>query len=228
MGQGPTGSPSDPFALRRSAIGIVAMLQAGLPVSLDEAVDASLATYRDAGVVFDFEQVRKQIVDFFVIAQDLVMLRDEGVNADTVDAVLACGVTEPAVIIARARALEAARADDPETFADLATAFARANNLRDASLGSDPRTDLMDAPETALFEAASAASQVVSEALSADDYATALSALASLCGPIDAFFADVMVMDEDESLRAMRLRLLNRFADVFKDVADFSKMAKAR
>ena len=44
--------------------------------------------------------------------------------------------------------------------------------------------------------------------------------------PIDAFFADVLVMDEDEAVRANRLRLLNRFVGVFTDVADFGKMAK--
>ncbi len=65
VGQGPTGS-SDPFALRRSAIGIVAMLEAGLPVSLMGAVDASLATYADAGIGFDRDDVRAQVADFFV------------------------------------------------------------------------------------------------------------------------------------------------------------------
>ena len=65
VGQGPTGS-SDPFALRRSAIGIVAMLQAGLPVSLEQAVDASLATYADAGIGFERQAVRQQVLDFFV------------------------------------------------------------------------------------------------------------------------------------------------------------------
>ena len=48
----------------------------------------------------------------------------------------------------------------------------------------------------------------------------------TLRAPIDAFFADVLVMDEDEDVRANRLRLLNRFVGVFTDVADFGKMAK--
>ena len=197
VGQGPTGSSV--FALRRSAIGIVAMLQAGLPVSLEQAVDASLATYLDAGIAFDRQSVRQQVLDFF-ITRTSVMLRDEGVGADTIDAVLACGIVEPAVIVARARALEAARREDPEAFLDLATAFSRANNLRDASLGSHPSEALMDASERQLLRAADEAACAVAEALSADDYPAALAALASLRGPVDAFFEEVMVMAEEDDL----------------------------
>ena len=103
VGQGPTGS-SDPFALRRSAIGIVAMLEAGLPVSLMGAVDASLSTYADAGIGFDRDDVRAQVADFFV-TRTKVMLRDSGASPDAIDAVLAAGVEEPAQVIARVRAL---------------------------------------------------------------------------------------------------------------------------
>lgn len=226
VGQGPTGS-SDPFALRRGAIGIVAMLQAGLPVSLEQAVDASLATYADAGIGFEREAVRRQVLDFF-ITRTSVMLRDEGVHADTIDAVLACDVVEPAIIIARARALEAARSQDPDTFADLATAFSRADNLRDASLGEEPDRSIMEASERALLEATDVAADAVRRALADDDYPAALASLAALRAPIDGFFAEVMVMADDDGVRTMRLQLLNRFAAIFKDVADFSKMAKSR
>ena len=112
VGQGPTGS-SDPFALRRSAIGIVAMLEAGLPVSLMGAVDASLSTYADAGIGFDRDDVRAQVADFFV-TRTKVMLRDSGASPDAIDAVLAAGVEEPAQVIARVRALEAARTGERE------------------------------------------------------------------------------------------------------------------
>ena len=63
-------------------------------------------------------------------------------------------------------------------------------------------------------------------ALAADDYAAALAALAALRAPIDAFFEDVLIMDDDLALRENRLRLLNRFVAVFAHVADFGKMAK--
>ena len=226
VGQGPTGT-SDPFALRRSAIGIVNMLETGLPISLAAAIDESLASFADQGVAFDAAAVRAEVVDFFV-TRTKVMLRDGGVNADTIDAVLAAGVEEPAVISQRAHALEDARANDAETFDNLATAYARANNLRKPELGEDVDDALLTEPERALAGAVATAEQAVASALASDDFAAALSQLAALRAPIDGFFADVMVMDEDAALRDNRLRLLNRFVAVFANVADFGKMAKSK
>ena len=226
VGQGPTGS-SDPFALRRSAIGIVNMLEAGLPISLAAAIDESLASFAAQGVAFDAAAVRAEVVDFFV-TRTKVMLRDGGVNADTIDAVLAAGVEEPAVISQRAHALEDARANDAETFDNLATAYARANNLRKPELGEGVDDALLTEPERALAGAVATAEQAVATALASDDFAAALSQLAALRAPIDGFFADVMVMDEDAALRDNRLRLLNRFVAVFANVADFGKMAKSK
>ena len=224
VGQGPTGS-SDPFALRRSAIGIVAMLEAGLPVSLAAAIDAALGTYQDAGIDFDRDAIRAEVADFFV-TRTKVMLRDGGCSHDTMDAVLATGVEEPAQIIARTYVLEAERLGAPEAFDDLATAYARANNLRDADLGVEADEALAADAERALLAATDKAAARVEDALAADDYAAALAALAALRAPIDAFFEDVLIMDDDLALRENRLRLLNRFVAVFAHVADFGKMAK--
>lgn len=226
VGQGPTGS-SDPFALRRSAIGIVNMLEAGVNISLAAAIDCSLAAFAEQGVQFDAATVRAEVVDFFV-TRTKVMLRDAGVEADTIDAVLAAGVEEPAVIGQRAHALEDARANDAETFDNLATAYARANNLRKPELGSAVDEGLLTEPERPLAAAVAQAEGTVAAALEADSFAAALSELAALRAPIDGFFADVMVMDEDPALRDNRLRLLNRFVAVFANVADFGKMAKSK
>ena len=226
VGQGPTGS-SDPFALRRSAIGIVNMLEAGVNISLAAAIDCSLAAFAEQGVQFDAAAVRAEVVDFFV-TRTKVMLRDAGVEADTIDAVLAAGVEEPAVIGQRAHALEDARANDAETFDNLATAYARANNLRKPELGSAVDEGLLTEPERPLAAAVAQAEGTVAAALEADNFAAALSELAALRAPIDGFFADVMVMDEDPALRDNRLRLLNRFVAVFANVADFGKMAKSK
>ena len=138
------------------------------------------------------------------------------------------GITEPAVIIARATALEAARSHQPETFDDLATAFARANNLRDPELGSDADQSLMQPAEQALLAAIQASDQQVGAALAQDDFAAALDSLAALRAPIDDFFASTLIMDEDQAVREMRLKLLNAFVAVFANVADFGKMAKGK
>lgn len=229
VGQGPTGS-SDPFALRRSALGILTMLTgegqgAALEVSLVDAIDASLDAYEKGGIDFDRAVVRAEVIDFF-ITRTKVMVRDAGNGADTIDAVLAVGVQEPVEFIRRVAALETARAEEQEAFDDLATAYARANNLRDASLGIEVDESLLTEVEHALSCAVVQAEGRVSRALEADDYPAALAELASLRKPVDLFFERIMVMDEDEALRANRLRLLNRFVAVFENVADFGKMAK--
>ena len=227
VGQGPTGS-SDPFALRRSAIGIMSMLLAEvdpLPVSLASAIDASLTTLVEGGLSFDVDSVRDEVIDFF-ITRAKVMMRDEGNNADAIDAVLACDVAEPLEFVRRVRALEQARRGQRETFDDLATAFARANNLRDADAGSDFDEGMLNEVEHALSCAIVQAESRVARALEGNDYAAALAELASMRKPIDLFFGRIMVMDEDPAVRENRMKLLNRFVGVFANIADFGKMAK--
>ena len=201
------------------------MLEAGLDISLPEAVDDALSIYEEGGLSFDREATYAQVMDFF-ITRTKVMLRDGGCSPDTVDAVLATDVEEPATIIARARALEMARTENPETFEDLAIAYARANNLRDASCGSDVDEGLLCDVEKDLLGAIAKAEEAIADDLAKDAYASALDELAALRAPIDTFFDSLMVMDEDLSIRANRMRLLNRFVAVFAHVADFGKMAK--
>ena len=228
VGQGPTGS-SDPFALRRSAIGIVTMLsgEEGVKVSLVPAIDAALASYAKQGIEFDAQAVRAEVIEFF-ITRTKVMMRDAGNSIDAIDAVLAAGVQEPVELINRVAALEAARKEQPEAFEDLATAYARANNLRDEKLGAEVDESLLSEVEHALVCAIAEAERNVAAALEANNYAAALTELANLRKPIDLFFESTMVMDEDQALRQNRLRLLNRFVAVFAGVADFAQLSKAK
>ncbi|MDR3316038.1 MAG: glycine--tRNA ligase subunit beta [Coriobacteriales bacterium] len=221
IGQGPTGS-SDPFALRRSAIGIINILLSGFQVSLEALIQNALTGL--AAVSFDKRAIAQAIRDFFRTRLE-VIARDRGFSADTVAAVLATDVLEPVDVIARCEALTAARERDTELFDDLATAYARANNLRDASLGTSIDEALFSPDEQKLSHAIDQVSQGVTDALEQGKYTTALEFLGSLRAPIDAFFDAVLIMDKDEALRLNRLRLLNRFIAAFHDVADFGKLA---
>ena len=222
--QAPTGS-SDPFALRRAALGIIRIMRSGLDVPLLDLVDVALHAYAEGSIEFDYDAVRARIAEFFV-TRTAVMLRDEGAGADAVDAVLAAGIDDPMQVIERVGALEHARSEQPELFDDLATAYARAANLREPSVGTECDESLFGSAERALADAIADATAAVGEALAAGEYAAALEALAGLRGPIDAFFADVLVMADDAALRANRLALLNRFVAVFAGVADIGKLAK--
>lgn len=228
VGQGPTGS-SDPFALRRSAIGIVAMLSGkyAVEVSLVAAIDAALASYAQQGIEFDTDAARRDVIEFF-ITRTKVMMRDAGNSIDAIDAVLSAGIQEPVELINRVSALEAARSEQPEVFEDLATAYARANNLCDSKLGTEVNEGLLSEVEQALVRAVCQAESNVASALENNNYAAALSELAALRKPIDLFFENTMVMDEDQALRENRLRLLNSFVAVFANVADFALLSKVK
>ena len=181
IGQGPTGS-SDPFALRRSALGIVTMLLSdkGLDISLGAAIDVALASYAAQGIEFDAAAVRADVVDFF-ITRTKVMAKDEGAAPDAIDAVLAVSVEEPVVFMQRVRALVAAREQQAETFDDLATAYARANNLRDEKLGTNVDESLLGDEERALLDAVAAAEGKVAEHLAGNEYAAALAEASRIC-----------------------------------------------
>lgn len=228
VGQGPTGS-SDPFALRRCAIGIVAMLSGkdAVEVSLVAAIDAALASYAQQGIEFDSDAARRDVIEFF-ITRTKVMMRDAGNSIDAIDAVLSAGIQEPVELINRVSALEAARSEQPEAFEDLATAYARANNLCDSKLGTEVNEGLLSEVEQALVRAVGQAESNVTSALENNNYAAALSELAALRKPIDLFFENTMVMDEDQALRENRLRLLNSFVAVFANVADFALLSKVK
>lgn len=220
--QGPSGS-SDPFAIRRSAIGIVNMLNAGLPVNLTDAIACALDNY--TSISFDKAAVQTQIEDFF-ITRARVMCQDAGQSPDVIEAVLAGGVREPAEFTKRVSVLERFRAEHAEEMQDLSTAFARANNLRDEEVGIDLDEAALGEVEIALRDATDTASAKVEAALAVQDYEGALRALAALRAPIDTFFDEVMIMDDDPVKRANRLALLNRFVSVFSSVADFSHLVK--
>ncbi len=226
IGEPPTGS-ADPFAVRRSAIGVIAMLRALPTVSLPSLVRRALALLSEQGIDFDEADVADKVSAFFA-GRLAAIARDEGISPDTIDAVSAVGVIDPAEFLSRARALEAARAEDPETFDDLATAYARASHLADASLGDEVDTALLGEAERSLLDSCVTGEERVAASLAAGDFDGALRSLAGLRRPIDRFFEDVLVMDEDTVIRNNRLRLLNRFAGVFAGVADIGALARKR
>ena len=223
--QAPTGS-SDPFAVRRAAIGIINICRAEPTVGLAAAVDAALEGLAAQGIAFDRAEVRAQVLEFFV-GRLATMAKDEGAAPDTVEAVRVVGVVEPVEFLARTAALEKARRESPETFDDLASAYVRADHLRKPELGDDVDLALMGEQERALLGSVDEADAGVAAALEGQGgYPAAIEALAQLRGPIDAFFDAVMVMDPDAALRDNRLRLLNRFVSAFARVADVGKMEK--
>ncbi len=220
----PTGS-KDPFALRRSAIGVLNILRDRLNCGYEGIVSAALDGYAEQGLEFDKDAVASAVCAFIKGRMEQIA-RDEKISSDTVAAVSAGSITVPVHYLQLAHALEDARSQDKGSFDNLATAYARAAHLADASLGTDVDAALLGDAEKALLEATDAACVAVETALVENDFAGIIASLASLREPIDRFFDDVMVMDDDEALRSNRLRLLNRFESVFAGIANIGELAR--
>lgn len=220
VGERPTGS-KDPFGVRRAALGVVSILSSGLDINLEAAVDASIAILKAQIPSIDEEKTKSEVVDFFISRASQIS-RDSGVEADTVDAVVSTGVVEPLAIISRCKILEKVRSENRATFDDLASAFVRAKNLSDKSIGVAFDKSLFNNKETNLFNAIASANDA-KEKFSSTDFEKLICELANLKGPIDDFFENVMVMDKDETIRKNRIALVNSFVEVFDNTADFSK-----
>ncbi|MGE7272197.1 glycine--tRNA ligase subunit beta [Brevibacillus panacihumi] len=219
----PTGS-QDPYGLRRMAAGIVSILiERDWALSLDQLWDAALATYSEQGVnKRTAEEVKKDLIDFFALRLKNV-LQENGVRYDVVDAVLSADLTLVPAVLAKAKALMAAVA--AEDFKLIVEQFNRVNNLAQKATADDVKEDLFaEQVERDLFQAYRA---VLQETEGLADQEKVLAALGKLREPIKNFFDQVMVMAEDQAVRANRLGLLLRLSRLIFSYADFAKLVFA-
>lgn len=223
VGECPTGS-SDPFGVRRAALGCIAIVESGIEISLIDAIDASLEIIKAQISSVDIDSARSEIIDFFKARADKLS-RQAGVSADTVSAVMAAGIDEPITIIDRSKSLEKARCDLKSDFDDLSLAYSRAKNLSDPNLGLDVDESLFNDKERVLISAIDEANKKALPLIE-EDFDKALIELAKLRGPVDDFFESTMIMDDDLKIRENRLKILNRFLCLFKDIADFGKFVR--
>ena len=218
----PTGD-KDPFALRRAALGVLRIcIECGLALDLEEQLNNAAAGYpaavpaRDAvGEVFDF--MMERLRGYYL---------DSGFGPDAFEAVLACRPTRPLDFDRRLRAVAAFRAR-PEA-ESLTAANKRIRNILKQTQDTIPAAVnpglLREPAESALAERLAALTASVAPWLDAGEYTRALSELARLRGPVDAFFDGVMVMTDDPALRANRLALLAALSGLFLRVADLSRL----
>lgn len=221
VGLVPTGS-ADPYALRRSAIGILnILLERRCRLSVPALVERSLELLA-AKLTRPRDQVQGEVVEF--IRLRLVnMLVQRGCPADVVEAVLAARFDDPLDALARVEALAALKSQ--AGFEPLAVAFKRVGNIIKDGVDAPLRAELFEAGcEQALADAAAAARGAVASAVASGDYAAALQAIAALHVPVDAFFTGVMVMAEDPAVRTNRLTLLTGVGRLFEGIADFAKI----
>ncbi|HEU5452857.1 MAG TPA: glycine--tRNA ligase subunit beta, partial [Terriglobales bacterium] len=187
-----------------------------------EAAKKRLANTAGLGTVWEIHGFFRERLEFY-------LRESQGFAYDVVNAVLAAGVDDIVDAVARARALSQVRPS--EDFESIAAAFKRVKNILrqagekkvaiaeqfDAALSSD------DA-ERALAKAVKDIAPRVRELAAKSEYEAALAEIAKLRPVVDAFFDKVMVMVEDEKVRANRLALLRSLLNEFSTIADFSEI----
>ncbi|UXS08331.1 glycine--tRNA ligase subunit beta [Agrobacterium tumefaciens] len=206
----PTGS-KDPFALRRAALGVVRIL-------LEKNVRLSLLSVaKDADLLSFFHDRLK------------VYLRDLGARYDLIDAVLTPESDDLLMIARRVEALTAfITGEDGRNLlagAKRATQLLAAEEKKGTVVADGVSEELLklDA-EKALYAAIRTASADAAKAVAGEDFRSAMQTLSTLRAPVDKFFEDVLVNDEDAAIRANRLALLKAIREATGTVADFSKI----
>ncbi|MCU9847705.1 glycine--tRNA ligase subunit beta [Defluviimonas sp. WL0024] len=208
------------------------------PTYLDRFVEVTGSGETDDGAFYEDHRVLWE--EFDLVVKDLlaffhdrlkVHLRDEGIRHDVIDACLAMpGNDDLTLLVKRAEALsEFLKTDDGE---NLIQGFKRANNILtqaeekdgvEYSFGADPKF-AEDASERTLFAALDKAEAAIAPAIEAENFAAAMSAMASLRAPIDAFFEAVQVNTDNQVVRRNRLNLLSRIRTICLSVADLTKL----
>jgi glycyl-tRNA synthetase beta chain len=217
----PSGS-KDPFALRRAALA-VARICAEAPLACDlTAVARDAFAMRTDGA--GDETRLAALLDFLQERVRYYLTTVAAVKPETADAVISAHWGVMPQDVARARALEAVHSE--EVFSSLAVAFKRVRNMVGKS--GEGRFDvalLKEKAERELLAAVEKAEKEVQRAVGHADYVGGLRSLAKLAAPLDRFFTDVLVICEDEDLRAARLALLARVEKVFLRLADVSRLS---
>lgn len=175
-------------------------------------------------------QLGESLVAFFADRLK-IQLREQGARHDLVDAVFALGGQDDLLMIVR-RVEALGKFLDTDDGKNLLAGTKRASNILSIEEKKDKRT-FDGAPDAALYslgeekalaKAIGEAKVEASAAVAKEDFAAAMSAMAKLRPPVDAFFDKVRVNDDDAKVRENRLKLLNEIRSATRAVADFSKI----
>ena len=229
----PSGS-SDPFALRRAAMGIVKILvETKLPMSLSLTVARSVRTLSSLPpkIIVKVE-VEKQVMDFILERARFVLKERGGLAYDEVNAAFAAGADDLVDAVRRAEAVKAIR--KTKNFESLAISFKRIRKILEKAGPesgwklSAVRTDVFtEEAERQLHSQAAAVSRLAEQHKREGRYREALQDIAGLRPAVDNFFNEVMVMAEEEQVRKNRLTLLSELLAQFSTIADFSEIVAA-
>jgi glycyl-tRNA synthetase beta chain len=230
VGAIPTGS-SDPFALRRAALGIVKIiLEKDLPLSLSAAISAAAKSLKEhASRIEAPAAVEKQVLDFLLERARYILRERRGYAYDEINAAFAAGADDLGDAVERVAAVKAIR--DTKNFGPLAASFKRIRNILEKSAGKGDKGQgavkqelLREAAELQLHSAAQRIGEEATRFKKEKKYRKALEKISELRPAIDFFFDKVLVMVDDEDVRRNRIALLGTLLKEFSTIADFSEL----
>ena len=230
VGAAPTGS-SDPFALRRAALGIVKIiLDRKISLSISAAVSAAAKALREhAPKINASDAVEKQVLDFLFERAKFILRERRGFAYDEINAAFAAGADDLVDAADRVEALKAIR--NTKNFAPLAASFKRIRNILEKSAVAGDKNQLTvkqellrDPAELQLNMVVQKIGEEATRRKKSKKYREALEKISELRPAVDFFFDKVLVMAEEEDVRRNRLALLGTLLREFSTIADFSEL----
>lgn len=224
----PTGT-QDPYALRRGALGIIAItLNKSYRFNIEELIGEAFDLLRDEPASKnrgDREETIAAVLNFFKERLKQQLLRVD-LTFDSIDSVLAApNWTDITLAVEKIKAIEEFKGHpDIES---LVAGFKRISNiLKDFTTDNSVDEKLLsEEAELALYKKIAEIESKLTTLIKDENYKDALSTLASLKSEIDSFFDTVMVMDKDEKIKTNRLTLLYKIKAMFFNIADISKLS---
>ncbi len=221
IGKQPSGN-TDPFGLRRLALGLIHIIAAqNLDLSLAALTEQALKLFGDK--ISEAHDQAAQAIIAFITGR---YINDRGATFPQAAVEAVTSVHFDSIPEADKKIKALVEISDAEDFAILAGSFKRVRNiLKGQTPGSLDPARFTEPAEKELHQVLTTTAEEAAPALAAGDYTAAMRAFLALKDPVDNFFDQVMVMDNDPQIRDNRISLMHQVASLFLKVGDFSRMS---
>ncbi len=222
IGEKPTGS-KDPFALRRSALGIMRIiLENKLPLNVLDLIDEAANLYNAK---------RPADIEGFILDRFKVSMKGDGFDHNIIEAV-AGDELQGNLFEMKLKLEQISSILSTDQGQDFVSAAKRAISILESEEKKDKKTydgsvsenTLQEAEEKNLYSALEKVMPEVEKQISEKNFGSAMSSLASVKETVDLFFDKVVVNDNNPEIRANRLALLSRIRSCVNKIADFSRL----
>ena len=225
----PTSS-KDPFALRRSAIGLLRILvENKLNMKLKDLINYSITLFKDQGVKIENENTEREILNFFKERMRNI-LKEKNIKNDIIEASISSHTGDNYLDLLKKSVLMN-RYINKDIGKNAIYSYKRASNILDNEkkeiLGKPDAVLFRKDEEKSLFEKINEIRRAFTVQEDDKNYENLLIQLAEIKSYTDNFFDNVVVNDENHDIKNNRLELLKMFCKTFNSFIDFSKLEGA-